>query len=153
MHATPSRSPRRARRAFCLVAGAALLAVSGCGGGRRPYSCVPVSGKVTYEDGSLIPADQIHLHFLSQTPAIDTKTPPKEGIADANDKGEFEFASTYSRKDGIIKGEHKVVVQCIRKGKLARDLIADEYGDPTMTPLKVDSSQSPFEIKVQKPPQ
>jgi hypothetical protein len=151
MHTSPSPPSLPAKRVFCLVACAALVALAGCGSDRPPYSCVPVSGKVTYDDGSLIPADEIHLHFRSQTPAVDPKTPPREGNAVTNGKGEFEYATTFAIKDGIITGEHKVVVQCISKGRQLRGLIADEYNDPTRTPLTVDTSKLPFELKVHKP--
>ena len=64
MHRCFCCGPQTVRLALCLTACAALFAAAGCGG--KPYSCVHVSGKITYEDGSLIPADQIHLIFLSQ---------------------------------------------------------------------------------------
>ena len=60
--------------------------------------------------------------------------------------GTFDWATTYVRKDGIIAGEHKVLIQC-----QPIDLVPREYYDPRNTPLKVESSQSPFEIKVRKP--
>jgi hypothetical protein len=124
--------------------------MSGCGKG-VPYSCVPVSGKVTYDDGSLIPADQIHLVFVSQTPPVDPKMPPKNGVATADGKtGKFDFATTYSFKDGIVSGEHKVIVQCLRKGRLVRNLVAAEFTDPTKTPLKVRTGEAPFNLTIPK---
>ena len=121
---------------------------------RAPYACVKVSGKVTYEDGSLIPADRIHVVFLSQTPPIDAKTPPKAGTADADGKtGTFDFATTFIYKDGIIPGEHKVFIQCFRNGQSFPGLVADEYSNPARSPLKVKSSESPFDLKVRKPEQ
>jgi hypothetical protein len=47
-------------------------------------------------------------------------------------------------------GQHKVVIECYRNGQLSHDLIAAEYSDPAKTPLKVQSSESPFELKVRK---
>jgi hypothetical protein len=139
-----------AHRAISLFA-CNLLLLAGCRGS-RPYSCVPVSGKVTYEDGSLIPADQIHLIFLSLAKPIDLKTTPKNGLADAKGRsGEFEFATTFAFRDGIIVGQHKVVVQCIRGGQLMRDLVPAEYGDAAKTPLTVRSGESPFALTVPKP--
>jgi hypothetical protein len=150
MHRCFCCGPQTVRLALCLTACAALFAAAGCGG--KPYSCVHVSGKITYEDGSLIPADQIHLIFLSQAKPIDPKTPPKNGLADANGKtGEFDFATTYASRDGIIAGEHKVVVQCISNGLQRRDLLPPEYGAKDKTPLKVRTSDLSLVMKVPKP--
>jgi hypothetical protein len=128
-----------------------LAGVAGCGK-QTPYACVPVSGKVTYEDGSLIPADEIRLVFLSQTPPTDPTTPPRNGNARADGKtGMFDSASTYGNKDGIVTGEHKVVVQCLRAGHLIRNVIAAEFMDAAKTPLKVRTGESPLNLKVPKP--
>jgi hypothetical protein len=133
-----------------LLLSLAMLVFCGCGD-HPPYSCVRVSGKVTYENGALIPADQINLIFIPQTPAIDPKVPPRNGHADVDTKtGTFDFATTFVRKDGIISGESKVVVQCIRQGKLVHDLIADEYTQQDKTPLTVNTNESPLTIKLSK---
>ena len=51
------------RFTLALIAGLWLLAsVSGCGS-KVPFEIVPVHGKVSYEDGSLIPADSILVTF------------------------------------------------------------------------------------------
>jgi hypothetical protein len=134
----------------CVIASLAVATVAGCS--RHPYSCVRVSGKVTYEDGSLIPAEQIRLIFISQTPPTDPKTPPRNGLAVAEIKtGAFDSATTYVSGDGIIVGEQKVIIQCIRNGLLARDLVADEFSDAAKTPLNVNTNDSPFLFKVRKP--
>jgi hypothetical protein len=136
---------------LCLISFVALVAAGGCGD-HTPYRCVPVSGKVTYEDGSPIPAEQINLTFVSQLPPIDPKIPPKNGNAVADGKtGAFEYATTFVHKDGIIGGEHKVVIRCISKGKEMRNLVPADYSEVDKTPLKVDSGGSPFDIKVPKP--
>ncbi len=128
----------------------ALAIAPGCH--REPYSCVKVSGKVTYEDGSLIPADRIEVAFFPQTPPIDPKTPPKAGSAEADGKtGAFAYATTFIRGDGIIVGEHKVVIQCFRGRHPVSGLVADDYSNPVATPLKVNTSESPFDLKVPKP--
>jgi hypothetical protein len=107
---------------------------------------------VTYDDGSLIPADEIHLVFVSLTPPTDPKTPPKNGTARADGKtGTFDSVSTYGSKDGLVTGEHKVVVQCLRKGRLVRNLIAADYMDAAKTPLKVHTGESTLNLKVPKP--
>ncbi|MGO9107741.1 MAG: hypothetical protein ACLP9L_00780 [Thermoguttaceae bacterium] len=129
-----------------------LILATAVGCTRQPYACVPVSGKVTYEDGSLIPADRIRVMFVPQAPPIDPKVHPKDGAALVDVKtGAFASAMTYSANDGIIAGEHKVVIHCFSGGQRRMDLVAGEYGDPKRTPLTVNTSQSPFDLKVRKP--
>ncbi len=103
-------------------------------------------------DGSLIPADRIRVMFVPQAPPIDPKVHPKDGAALVDVKtGAFASAMTYSANDGIIAGEHKVVIHCFSGGQRRMDLVAGEYGDPKRTPLTVNTSQSPFDLKVRKP--
>jgi hypothetical protein len=144
------RLPRRPVAAMCAVAFFGLL-VTGCGG--KPYTCVPVSGKVMYEDGSPIGAGQIRLTFISLAPPIDPKLPPKNGLAVVDGRtGMFDYATTFVHKDGIIVGEHKVVVQCINGGHEARNLVPAEYTNASTTTLRVRSSDAPFVIKLPKAP-
>ena len=139
------------RSVLYLVACAALLMAAGCGK-KTPYACVPVSGQVAYEDGSIIPADKVRVLFLSQAKPIDPKTTPKYGRAEADgNTGTFNFATTFAYRDGIIVGEHKVILQCITKGRLRLDLVPPQYGDKDKTPLRVRSSDSPLVIQVPKP--
>jgi hypothetical protein len=136
---------------FCLASALALAAVSGCGSS-NPYPVTKVSGKITYEDGSLIPADRMRLIFVPQTPTVDPKTPPHKGTAEVIVKtGEVKFVNTFGFQDGIIKGEHRVFVQCIFEGSKPRKLVPDEYADAEKTPLRVQSSDTPFDLKVAKP--
>ncbi len=138
------------RPLFGLVFVFALAAIAGCS--RQPYGCVPVSGRVTYDDGSLIPADKIRLMFVSRAPPVDQKHHPRDGSTVVDVKtGTFDSVTTYVPKDGIIAGEHKVVIQCFSGGQRRMDLVPSEYSDRTSTPLTVNTSQSPFQLKVAKP--
>jgi hypothetical protein len=135
-----------------LILAVALALVAGCK--RQPYGCVPVSGKLTYEDGSVIPADKIRIKFFPLVPVIDPKSPPRFGAALVDPKtGNFDSAMTFQPKDGLIAGEHKVVIECFSGAgrELRRDLFPPEYCDSQKTPLKVDTSKLPFELKVPKP--
>ncbi len=137
--------------AFLLASAVALAVVSGCGY-KPPYSCVKVSGKVTYEDGTLIPAQGIRLVFISQAPPVDQRTSPKSGKANVNAKtGEFDSATTFDYKDGLILGKHKVVVQCTSGNNMAKKLVPPECTDAATTPVTVDVTGSPLQIKVPKP--
>jgi len=140
-------APARSLGLFFLVV---LAAAVGCK--REPYACVPVSGKVTYDDGSLIPADKIRIKFLSQATPSDPKLHPREGAAKVNVKtGAFDWAMTYTAKDGIIQGEHKVLIEGFVGDEMRFDIVPAEYADPRKTPLTVNTSESPFELKVRKP--
>jgi hypothetical protein len=127
-----------------------LAAAVGCK--KQPYACVPVSGKVTYEDGSLIPAERIRMTFISRAPPAERGIAPRAGSARVNcQTGTFDSAMTYVAGDGIIPGEHKVLIVCYVGNEMRTDLVGKEYADPKSTPLTVDSSKSPFELKVKKP--
>ena len=90
-----------------LLAGAALAV--GCGQS-APYAMVKVSGSVTYDDGSPIPAEQIQLRFDSLEPPIDAKTHPRPGMASAGPDGRFSVVTTNKYGDGLIRGKHKLKV-------------------------------------------
>ncbi len=153
----------RINRGFPLPLGVALglvlvpflAGLSGCGSGEK-FSYVKVSGKVSYEDGSLIPADWMEIRFISQVPPPDAKTAPLRGIAEVDPKtGKFDVVTSHTYGDGLVPGEHKVLIQAVR-GKFktssaVMDLVPPEYTDPEKTPLVVNTNQSPFDLKVRKP--
>ena len=129
---------------FC----AALL---GCGSG-KPWGTVPVSGKVTYEDGSLIPVKSMRISFAPQTPPIDAKTFPRQGTAGVNvADGTFDKITTYKFADGLIPGKHKVVVIAMEDGRGLSEKIPKEYTTAGTTPIEIDTADSPLEIKIHKP--
>jgi hypothetical protein len=127
------------------------LAAAGCTDG-SPFELVPVAGKVTYDDGSLIPAESIMIKFSPQAAAIDPKTHPRPGIAqvDVSD-GTFEFATTHKHADGLVAGTHKVLVIAYGKDRKAVAVVPKEYEHPATTPIEIDTSDAPLEIKVPKP--
>jgi hypothetical protein len=107
----PYRVVEAARAAFCVALATTLVALSGCN--PHPYSTTKASGKITYDDGSPIPAKGgIRLQFYSQAPVVSQKTPPRTGMAMAGLDGQFGTATTYGFKDGLIGCEHKGTVQC-----------------------------------------
>ena len=63
-------------RLFSLIAAVSIGVLAGCGSG-NPWDPVQVSGKITYEDGSIIPVGGMKLYFAPQTPPIDSKTFPR----------------------------------------------------------------------------
>ena len=137
---------------FVLVATVSIL---GCGSG-QPWSPVPIRGKITYEDGSLIPAQSIRLYFSSQEPPKDSATVPRRGVVDVNvADGTFKEATTYRFGDGLIPGKHRVTVAAsdsagpnVGTGSKG---VPREYASGTDTPLIIDTADAPLEIKIRKP--
>ena len=127
-----------------------LGSLSGCGG--DAYDTVDISGTVTYEDGSLIPAEQIMVEFNSQQKNLDEKTYPRIGKAEVNVKdGKFDVVSTYNFGDGVIVGEHKVVVKAYQNGAPSHKFFPKTYSDVTTTPLKITvGAEREFPIKLPK---
>jgi hypothetical protein len=130
---------------------ASTAALTGCGDA-HPFSYVPVKGSVKYEDGSLIPADNIKVIFHSQTPPKDPKMHPHPGVAKVNvADGTFTQATSQKPDDGIVPGLHKVTVQTLDKDHQIVDMLPPEYGDPDQTPLKYDTtSGEPANFTVKK---
>ena len=123
----------------------------GCSGG-NPYDLVDVSGKVTYDDGSLIPAGSIMLKFDPEAAPIDTKTHPRKGFALVNvGDGTFEYATTHKHADGLVAGKHKVLVVAYAEDGKAANVVPKEYQRPDTTPIEVDTENLPLEIKIKKP--
>jgi hypothetical protein len=132
----------------CFLAGS----LAGCGSG-EPFSYVPVSGKVTYADGTPIPAKLKLIFIAVNPPTADAGTVPKPGAAITNSDGTFDAVTSHTYGDGLIPGKHKVVltVSTGRGGESTTDLFGPEYSDPNKTPIEVDTANLPMEIKVKKP--
>ncbi|HTN77755.1 MAG TPA: hypothetical protein VL096_21000 [Pirellulaceae bacterium] len=133
---------------FCLVA----LASAGCGGG-EPFGYVPVTGTVTYEDGTPIVAESLEVTFYPQAPPIDAKTHPRPGVCIVNvADGTFKDATSHKPADGIVPGMHKVTVQTFDKDhQPVKGILPPEYESPDTTPLTYDTaSKAPAVLKVKK---
>lgn len=135
--------------ACCLVVGAAGVLLSGCGGTGSPFDYVTVVGKLTYEDGTPIPAEGIKLVFDSQAPPVGNAH-PRPGTSMVSPTGEFKDVTSYKFADGLVPGKHKVSILYATDaaGKL---LVPAEYTKASTTPLVIDTAESPLEIKVPKP--
>ena len=128
-----------------------LPALPGCGP-KDPFSYVHISGKITYDDGTLIPVKDLELTFLPQSGALDPKTHPLPGVAAVNAAtGEFHAATSHRYNDGLVRGKHKVVLGGVSSMPLPPNLVPPEYCNPAKTPLEVDTARQPFVLKVRKP--
>jgi hypothetical protein len=131
------------------VFGCLFLLLAGCGG--EPFKHTPVSGKITYDDGTLIPIDLV-LTFMPQAAPIDEKTHPRPGMAMVDKAtGTFQSATTHMANDGLVRGKHKVTLATAGLTPLPTSVAPPEYTDLTKTPLEVDTAHLPFELKVRKP--
>ncbi len=131
-----------------------IVIALGCGGESAPFAIVPVSGKVTYKDGSLIPAHRLLVKFHPQVEAIDAKTHPRYAQAEVDPKtGEFVEATTWKWGDGVIPGAQKVTIESLKKGDSPNGNVAPLYSSVDTTPLttEVKNSNEPFTFEVDKP--
>ena len=138
-------APPRANVSLALLLPPALiwtaLSVTGCGS--QPFDQVSVYGTLKYDDGSLIPAEQITVYFVPQAEAVDAKTHPRPGWATVNvADGSFSNVTTYEFGDGAIAGENKVYVRATGPLEQPSDAVPDAYTDVNTTPLKVNVSGS-----------
>jgi hypothetical protein len=122
-----------------------LAMTLGCGHG--PFSAVPVSGKVTFRDGSLIKADRIVVTLVPQGAAASGKMAAPGARGDVNvADGTFAGLTTHKPMDGVVLGRHKVVVQPLKKGPGGMDMplnvIPARYTQPDKTPLEVEVKKS-----------
>jgi hypothetical protein len=109
-----------------------------------------VSGRVTYEDGTPIPSGGYRLHFSAlDAPSVEGAH-PRPGVAEVNEKGAFDCVTSYKYGDGLIPGRHKVAIQQVTD-KNGRLLVPKEFTNVATTPVTVDTTDAPFDIKVPKP--
>jgi hypothetical protein len=127
------------------------LVASGCGGG-APFSIVKVSGTVTYDDGSPIPASGYRVKFRPLVESPDNRNFPRVAVAVVDENGAFNEATTVRYGDGITAGVSAVYLERLNpegKGKL---LVPPEYTDSQKTPLRVDTNDGrSLSLKVPKP--
>lgn len=143
----------RCSRKFCAALGVivATVVLSGCGSGNG-YSTTQPTGKITYEDGSLIPAAGIQLRLKSLA-SDDPNVTPRTGMITVNvADGTFNGGMTYKPDDGVIAGKHKVGISLTGKpGQDIRKLVPAAYISAASTPVEVDTDALPWEIKIPKP--
>jgi hypothetical protein len=140
------------RRAASIALSILLACASGCGSG-APFDFTPISGKITYEDGSPIPAPGLRLYFYPQNvpPVGDAYAPQAVAVVEAD--GSFASATTRKFGDGVVPGKQKVALffATDAKGKL---LGPKPYPSGATTPLELTvdkSSNNPLELKVPRP--
>jgi hypothetical protein len=121
----------------------AAVVLAGCGS-HNPFDSVPVSGRVTFEDGSPAPVGKIFFKCLE--PPIEGMHPRVASVPVQSD-GTFENVTTYKFGDGLVIGRHKVSLVGDAKA------IPKEYTMTTHTPLEIEVTESGqyLEIKIPRP--
>ena len=134
----------------------AVITTAGCNSD-MPFDLVPVHGKVTYEDGSLIPADSILVNFNPISSGPKAKIAPPGGQTSVNvQDGTFSAVSSHRANDGLAVGRHKVVIVAFKKGTggnpAPSNVVPAIYRNESTTPLEieVDSPNQVLELKVSK---
>lgn len=136
---------------YLVLMSLALWSVAGCGS-KSPFEQVQVSGTLAYEDGTLIPAEMIILKFEPLAPPLDDKTFPPAGMSYVNvSNGKFDVVTSYKYADGLVRGEHRVLVAASSASGESTSLVPPEYLDSERTPLLIDTADSPLNLRVRKP--
>ena len=149
MDARMKCSTRTSGKAWGLLSLFCLHTCAGCGSD-EPFRMVPVTGSITYEDGTPLPIDgTLRLTFYSDAAPVDNKFRPRPGSAFPDEKGNFSEAMTRRPADGLVVGIHHVTVGYM--GRSTAGIVSDEYTLKDQTPLIVDTNRQPFEIKVPRP--
>jgi hypothetical protein len=111
-----------------------LLAIAGCGQ-RAPYTIVPVSGTVTYDDGTSIPGARVVVTFVPQIEAVNPKEFPRSGTTDLKPDGSFSEVTTWKHGDGVIPGAQKVTVISVDERMQPTGAVDPIYSRIDTTPL------------------
>jgi hypothetical protein len=128
-----------------------LCGLAGCAS-ENPFDQVKVSGTLTYNDGTLIPANMIILKFEPLAAPLNTKTHPPSGMSYVNvSDGTFDVVTSHKYADGLVRGKHRVLVSATTESGDSTKLVPDDYVDSDRTPLVVDTAESPFRLLVRKP--
>jgi hypothetical protein len=127
--------------------------LAGCSGNNDPFSYVTVSGTVTYEDGSIIPADNMKVSFISESAPAGNKFPRPGWVLVDEKTGKFGCPTSHTPFDGLVRGKHKVLITVASsQAPLPANLVPPEYADLKKTPLEVDTADpNSFNLKVHKP--
>ncbi len=142
---------------FVMLCGALfLVSLAGCGSG-EPFGYVNVPGKITYDDGTPIPAPHLKLTFIpvNPPPSPDPKMAAPKAKADVhNADGTIpaDEITSHMFGDGLLPGKHKVqIIPFDDKDQPIPGLVPQEYRDAKTTPVEVDTASGELIIKVKKP--
>ncbi|MCS7306596.1 MAG: hypothetical protein NZ602_16000 [Thermoguttaceae bacterium] len=129
----------------------------GCGS-EVPFRLAPVQGKVIYEDGTPVRAEQIkaaaiRIAFVPQDAAPVGQAYPTAAQGLLKPDGAFSELTTYQFGDGAIIGRHKVTLIAVDAMEKPLPAVPKEYWNVSTTPLEVTverGGRNYFELKIKK---
>jgi hypothetical protein len=122
-----------------LVCVALVSVFAGCGG--EPFKMVPVSGKVAYADGTLIPGDQIVLRFHPEEAKASGVQVLGFANGDVNPKDGTYSLTTHKADDGAAPGKYKVTLIAVKNVDgvpTPTAAVAQKYQSQETTPLRFE---------------
>ena len=126
--------------------------MAGCGG--EPFSFVPVTGKITYTDNTLIPAEEIRVRLVPLDPAQNGKDVAGAAIGFASvQDGTFEGVTTHNYLDGVVPGRYRVVVEPLKNHEIIK-AVPEKYLSATQSPLLIEVTRQKHnfpQLQVEKP--
>lgn len=129
----------------------ALIAFVGCGV-QSPFQYADVAGKVSYEDGALLPVPELVINFHPQISSTKDGKFARVGSAVVDPTtGEFANAVSLKGRGGLVCGRHKVTLHLPGCQPLPPRIASADYGNPDRTPLEVDTREQRFDIRVKRP--
>ena len=122
-------------------------------GSAEPFRYRPVSGQVTYADGTILPAEGLQIVFYPQNVATDVRNRARAGRAVVDGRtGMFSSVTSRKAKDGLLRGRHKVTLHLPEAASEQLGQVFDpEYSDVSRTPLSIDVTTVPIVISIEKP--
>lgn len=149
----PLRSIPQDVSLWLLLVLTALPLAAGCGHG-SPYSLVPITAKVTYDDGSVIPGEIVEVTFYPQVAPLDAKTYPRPATAPVSSSdGQAQRITTITTGDGVPLGKQKVTITSINGAGQPTGAVPPAYADAEQTPLEIEvtSAHQHFDLQVPRP--
>jgi hypothetical protein len=124
--------------------------LAGCS--KSPLDLVPVTGTLTYEDGT-VPVGELRVVRFEPVGGFQSRTGPRAATAELKDDGSF-TAMTLRPDDGVVPGEYKIALVFFKSRGSMEPILPDEYRQSDKTPLapvtvKADGKNH-FELVVKK---
>lgn len=131
------------------------LVLAGCG--KPAFSLGKVSGKVAYDDGSVIPCDRMSVTFHPQSLVhVGKQTSPYAQATVDVKTGEILSLTTLKPDDGALLGLHKVTIVALtmnQYGGAPNGAVSEDYAQVSTTPLEfeVKAGTNVAQLSVKKP--
>jgi hypothetical protein len=131
-----------------------VAVVAGCGS--EPFAFVPVTGKITYTDNTLIPAEKLKVRLVPLDPARKGADVVGAATGEVNPRdGTFAGVTSHKPNDGVVPGRYRVMVIALTgKGEKPSGAVAAKYFSATESPLVIEVTRQKHDfpqLQVEKP--